>query len=179
MDSISNKKFLFSIFDKDELIDQRDKIEEIKLTTMNIDFLRKIDRLGFNEYEKKEFIKEMLALSPKEREEIFENIISRQPVGTEQFSKEILNELTYKDLLLQIFDVNITEKKRTQLGKIPLTLVSEKFLNKVDALGLKGINKINFIREMIALSPKEREEIITNILDKIAKKNSQNKTNKL
>ena len=95
-----------------------------------------------------------------------ENIISRQPVGTEQFSKEILNDLTNKDLLFQIFDVNITEKKRTQLEKIPLTLVSERFLNKVDAIGLKGNMKISFIKEMLALSPKEREEIINSILDK-------------
>ena len=81
--------------------------------------------------------------------------------------------------IIQIFDENIPPKKRNQLESIKLTTFTEKFLNKVDALGLKGINKINFIREMIALSPKEREEIITNILDKIAKKNSQNKTNKL
>jgi len=67
---------------------------------------------------------------------------------------------------LEIFDEDIPVKKRTKLEKIELTIVSEKFLNKVDALGLKGDIKIKFIREMLALSPKEREEIINNILDK-------------
>jgi hypothetical protein len=77
--------------------------------------------------------------------------------------------LTNRDLLLQVFDENITEKKRAYLEKIELTIVSEKFLNKVDALGLKGDMKIRFIKEMLALTPKERDEIINNILDKLDK----------
>ena len=108
----------------------------------------------------------MLALSPKERDEILVNIMSRRRVGSDQFSKEILSNLINKDLLLQIFDENIPVKKRTQLEKIELTIVSENFLNKVDALDLKGDMKIKFIKEMLALSPKEREEIINSIIDK-------------
>ena len=166
MNTISNKKLLFSIFNKDKLIDKRYWIEKIKLTTINIEFLRKIDALGFDEYDKKEFVREMLALSPKERDEILVNIMSRRRVGSDQFSKEILSNLINKDLLLQIFDENIPVKKRTQLEKIELTIVSENFLNKVDALDLKGDMKIKFIKEMLALSPKEREEIINSIIDK-------------
>ena len=73
---------------------------------------------------------------------------------------------SYKDLLLQIFDETTPRKKRILFEKIELTIVSENFLNKVDAIGLKGDSKIKFIKEMLALSPKEREEIINSILDK-------------
>ncbi|MFX1378907.1 MAG: hypothetical protein ACFFA4_07410 [Promethearchaeota archaeon] len=165
----SNKKLLFSIVDKDTFTDKISKEEKILLTTINNEFLRKIDELGFDENEKQEFVKEMLALSPKERDEILENIMSRRFIGTDPFSKEILSNLTNRDLLLQIFDENITIKKRTYLEKIELTIVSEKFLNKVDAIGLKGDMKIKFIKEMLALTPKERDEIINNILDKLDK----------
>ncbi|MFX0105699.1 MAG: hypothetical protein ACFE75_09425, partial [Candidatus Hodarchaeota archaeon] len=169
LNTASNKKLLFKIIDKHTLIDGRSEEEKIPLTTINNEFLRKIDNLGFDENEKQEFIKEILALSPKERDEILENIMSRRFIGTGPFSKEILSNLTNRDLLLQIFDENITEKKRTYLEKIELTIVSEKFLNKVDALGLKGDMKIRFIKEMLALTPKERDEIINNILDKLDK----------
>ncbi|MFW9785301.1 MAG: hypothetical protein ACFFFB_23680, partial [Candidatus Heimdallarchaeota archaeon] len=164
--TLSNKRLLLNIFDKDKLIDDRPKIVKERLTTISDQFLRKIDELGFDEYDKKEFIREMLALSPKDRDEIVSNIISRRIVGSDHFSKEILSKLSNKDFLLEIFDEDIPVKKRTKLEKIELTIVSEKFLNKVDALGLKGDMKIKFIREMLALSPKEREEIINNILDK-------------
>jgi len=169
LNTASNKKLLFKIIDKYTLIDRRSEEEKIPLTTINNEFLRKIDNLGFDENEKQEFVKEILALSPKEREEILENIMSRRFIGTGPFSKEILSNFTNRDLLLQIFDENITEKKRTHLEKIELTIVSEKFLNKVDALGLKGDMKIRFIKEMLALTPKERDEIINNILDKLDK----------
>ncbi|MFX1430701.1 MAG: hypothetical protein ACFFCY_11115 [Promethearchaeota archaeon] len=169
LNTTSNKKLLFNIVEKDFLTDNISKEEKVLLTTINNEFLRKIDELGFDENEKQEFVKEMLALSPKERNEILENIISRRFIGSEPFSKEILSDLTNRDLLLQIFDENITEKKRLHLEKIELTIVSEKFLNKVDAIGLKGNMKIKFIKEMLALTPKERDEIINNILDKLDK----------
>ena len=169
LNTTSNKKLLFKLVDKDIFIDKRSEEEKVPLTTVNNEFLRKIDELGFDENEKQEFVKEMLALSPKERNEILENIMSRRFIGSGPFSKEILSNLTNRDLLLQIFDENITEKKRSYLEKIELTIVSEKFLNKVDALGLKGDIKIRFIKEMLALTPKERDEIINNILDKIDK----------
>ncbi|MHA2392181.1 MAG: hypothetical protein ACXAEX_09420 [Promethearchaeota archaeon] len=164
--TISNKRLLSDLFDEDKLIDERYKIVKERLTTINNEFLRKIDELGFDEYDKKEFIREMLALSPKERDEIVSNIMLRRNVGSDQFSKEILSKLSNKDFLIEIFDENIPAKEKTKLEKIELTIVSEKFLNKVDAIGLKGDMKINFIREMLAFSPKEREEIINNILDK-------------
>jgi hypothetical protein len=161
LNTISNKKLLFDIINQDELVEK-----QVELTTMNIEVLRKIDALGFDEYEKREFLREMLALSLKERYEIIRNIMSRQSVGSDQFSKEILSKLSYKDLLLQIFDETTPRKKRIQLEKIELSIVSENFLNKVDAIGLKGDSKIKFIKEMLTLSPREREEIINSILDK-------------
>ncbi|MHA2398879.1 MAG: hypothetical protein ACXADU_08310 [Promethearchaeota archaeon] len=163
LDAISNKKALHSIFDEDKVIEGP---ETEKLTTVNFEFLSKVDRLGFEENDKKEFVREMLALSPNEREEILGNIMARRLVGSDQFSKEILSDLTNKDFLLRIFDENLPLRKRAQLEKMDLTIVSEKFLNIVDALGLKGDMKIKFLSEMLALSPKEREEIIKNILDK-------------
>ncbi|MHA2122836.1 MAG: hypothetical protein ACW990_16685, partial [Promethearchaeota archaeon] len=166
LNTISNKKALNSIIDNDKLADKKYDVETTKLTTINVEFLRKIDNIGFNENDKKEFIREMLAFSPKEREEILGNMMSRRLVGSDQFSKEILSDLINNDLLVQILDENISAKKRSQLEKLELTIVSETFLNKVDALGLKGDTKIKFINEMLALSPKEREEIINNILDK-------------
>jgi hypothetical protein len=169
LNTTSNKKLLFNILDKDIIADDTAKEEKILLTTINNDFLKKIDELGFNENEKREFIKEMLALSPKERDEIIKNIMLRRFIGSEPFSKEILSNLTNRDFLLQIFDENITTKKKTYLEKLELTTVSEKFLNKVDAIGLKGDIKIKFIKEMLTLTPKERNEIINNILDKLDK----------
>ncbi|MFW9820940.1 MAG: hypothetical protein ACFFE5_15135, partial [Candidatus Thorarchaeota archaeon] len=154
----SNKKLLFNIVDKNTFSDKESKEEKILLTTINNEFLRKIDELGFDENEKQEFLEEMLGLSPKEREEILKNIISRREIGSEPYSKEILSNLTDRDLLLQIFDENITIKKKNYLEKIELTIVSEKFLNKVDAIGLKGDMKIKFIKEMLRLTPKERDE---------------------
>ncbi|MFX1241295.1 MAG: hypothetical protein ACFFA7_08620 [Promethearchaeota archaeon] len=169
LNTVSNKKSLFNILDKDILVDDTSKEERILLTTINNEFLKTIDELGFDENEKQEFVKEMLALSPKERDEILKNIMSRRFIGSEPFSKEIVSNLTNRDFLLQIFDENITIKKRTHLENIELTIVSEKFLNKVDAIGLKGNTKIMFIKEMLALTPKERNEIINNILDKLDK----------
>ncbi|MFX1329550.1 MAG: hypothetical protein ACFE91_15595 [Promethearchaeota archaeon] len=166
LNEISNKKLLFNLFGYERLIYKKSIIGKVKLTTITDEFLRKIDMLRFNEFDKKEFLREMLGLSPKEREEILLNIISRGTDYIEQSSKDILKNLIDKDLLLQIFDEKIPLKKRTQLEKIELTTVSEKFLKKVDALGLKGDMKTNFIKEMLGLSPKEREEIINNILDK-------------
>ncbi|MFW9829067.1 MAG: hypothetical protein ACFFEY_15935 [Candidatus Thorarchaeota archaeon] len=169
LNTASNKKLLINIVNKDTLAEDRSKEEKILLTTVKNEFLKKVDDLGFDENEKQEFLKEMLALSPKERDEILENIMSRRFISSEPFSKEILSNLTNRDLLLQIFDENITIKKRNYLEKIELTIVSEKFLNKVDAIGLKGDMKIKFIKEMLALTPKERDEIINNILDKLDK----------
>ena len=172
LNNLTNRKLLLDILGDQSFAFNKSIVDKIKLTTVTSEFLRKVDILGFDENEKKEFLREMLALSPKEREEIFSNILSRESVKTEQSSKDIIKNLVNKDLILQIFDENITDKRRNLLEKIELTTVSVKFLNKVDALGLKGNNKINFIREMLALSPKEREEIINNILNKKANKNS-------
>ncbi|MFX1233630.1 MAG: hypothetical protein ACFFBY_03635 [Promethearchaeota archaeon] len=169
MNTFSNKKLLLNKFDKDNLIVDKDETEKIILTTVNNEFLRKIDELGFDEYNKQEFLREMLALSPTERNEIIENIKLRRFLGSDQSSKDILKNLTNKDLLLQIFDENITLKRRNQLEKIELTILSEKFLNLVDALGFKGDMKIGFIKEMLSLTPKERDIIINRILDKLAK----------
>jgi hypothetical protein len=167
LNTISNKNLLLSIFDEDKLIDEKYRLNNIKLTIINNIFLRKIDELGFDEYDKKEFLREMLALSPKDRDEIVVNIISKRPIGSEQFSKELLSTFINKDLLLQIFDEHIPIKKRALLEIMELTLVSEKFLNKVDAIGLRGDIKIKFLKEMLALSPKEREEILNSILEKL------------
>ncbi|MFX1437803.1 MAG: hypothetical protein ACFFAA_11505 [Promethearchaeota archaeon] len=172
LNNLTNRKLLLDILGDQSFVFSKSIIDKIKLTTITNEFLRKVDILGFDENDKKEFLREMLALSPREREEIFSNIVSREGFTTERSSKDILNNLVDKDLIMQIFDENITDKRRNQLERIDLTTVSEKFLFKVDALGLKENNKINFIREMLALSPKEREEIINNILDRVANKNS-------
>ncbi|MFW9949994.1 MAG: hypothetical protein ACFFKA_07705, partial [Candidatus Thorarchaeota archaeon] len=167
LNNISNKEFLLNLFDSDKFPENKSGLEKLNLTTISNDFLTKVDSLGFDEHDKKEFLREMLALKPKEREDLLVNIISRQPSSSDQISRKILSNITNKDLLLQIFDENVPSKKRAQLEKIELTTVSEKFLNKIDALGLREDMKIEFIKEMLALSPRERDTIMNNILDKL------------
>ncbi len=82
-------------------------------------------------------------------------------------SKEILEELSNKYLLLQIFDELYPKYERFNLEQIELTMVSEKFLNKVDQIGFDEKNKMEFLKEMLALSQKERNEIVDNILTKL------------
>jgi len=164
INEITNKKLLSRLFEPTQIIKKKYISQQTNLTTISDDFLRKVDSLGFNAVDKKTFLLEMISLSRLEREEIIQNIISRINISVEHTSKDILNKLSDKESLLQIFDENINLKKKIQLENIKLTIITDKFLNLVDEIGLKGDMKINFIKEMLALSPKEREEIINNIL---------------
>ncbi|MBD3255699.1 MAG: hypothetical protein GF383_11450 [Candidatus Lokiarchaeota archaeon] len=76
----SSAEILKSIFNKTELLRKFDLDEPIKdpLTTIDIGFLEKANQIGFSKKEMRDFIKEMLSVSPKERMEIVENILKRK-----------------------------------------------------------------------------------------------------
>ncbi|MFX0138383.1 MAG: hypothetical protein ACFFDN_32375, partial [Candidatus Hodarchaeota archaeon] len=169
LEDLTNKEILLQIFSEEPPLDKRLKLEEIELTLISEEFLKKIDPLGFKEDDKREFIREMLFLSPKEREEIYQNILTKISMSKIFTSStlNILNSLSNKKVLLQIFDEKTPLYKKSAVDEINLTLISEEFIKKVDLLGFKKEDKIEFIREMLSLSPKERNEIIDNIFKRM------------
>ena len=82
-------------------------------------------------------------------------------------SKKDLIKLTNKKLILQIFETKKVKKINAQLDRIDLTVVSNNFLNKLDALNIDKIEKIEFLKEMLLFSPEERNEILDNILKRL------------
>ncbi len=73
---IENSKILHA-FDEKPSSSIMELLKEIELTRVSKDFLEKVDNIGFNEFDKQEFIKEMLSLPEAERDEILENILKR------------------------------------------------------------------------------------------------------
>ena len=82
-------------------------------------------------------------------------------------AKDILEDLGNKYVLLQIFDELYPKYERSNLEQLKLTLISEEFLDKVDQLGFDERNKTEFLKEMLALSQKERNEIVDNIIKRL------------
>ncbi|TFG11138.1 MAG: hypothetical protein EU535_07645 [Promethearchaeota archaeon] len=82
-------------------------------------------------------------------------------------SKEILEGLTDKSLLLQIFQIKESKKISDSLDNINLTAISNEFLMKLDSIKIEEEEKIEFLREMLLFSPEERNEILDNILKRL------------
>ncbi len=78
---LPNKNLLRQIFDtkktkrNDAILDNI--LDNIDLTAVSDEFLRKLDLLNVEDEEKREFLKEMLHFSPKERNEILDKILKR------------------------------------------------------------------------------------------------------
>jgi hypothetical protein len=73
---IENSKIL-NILDEKLSSSTIKPLKEIELTRVSKDFLAKVDKIGFNVFEKQEFMKEMISLPKVERNKIVENILNR------------------------------------------------------------------------------------------------------
>ncbi|MFX1455238.1 MAG: hypothetical protein ACFFDB_07660 [Promethearchaeota archaeon] len=71
-------KAINQLFEKDNLIQNLSKLEDINLTAVSADFLEKIHQFEWEEGEKDAFINEMLALSPDERDSILSKMLKDQ-----------------------------------------------------------------------------------------------------
>ncbi|MBN1802926.1 MAG: right-handed parallel beta-helix repeat-containing protein [Candidatus Lokiarchaeota archaeon] len=79
-------------------------------------------------------------------------------------SKEILNKLSNKEKLLELFKEDVSMQDIAQAGEHPLTIVSEDFLKITDNIGFSGSVKEDFIREILSFSPNERTQMINDII---------------
>ncbi len=79
-------------------------------------------------------------------------------------SKEILHALSNKEKLLELFDEDISIKSISHPSDHPLTIVSKDFLTASDKIGFTGGVKEDFVREMLSFSPKERVQVVNDIL---------------
>jgi len=101
------------------------------------------------------------------RAKLARDLTEKKGIFMVKSAKDILEDLSNKSLLLQIFDDLYPKYERFNLEQIKLTMVSEEFLNKVDQLGFDEKNKAEFLKEMLALSQKERDEIVNNIFKRL------------
>ena len=83
-------------------------------------------------------------------------------------SKDIINEITNKELLLELF--NPISKHGIDLEILSedtfLSAMSEEFLEKLDKLSLNENDKKEFLREMSSIKPSERLDIINSMFIK-------------
>ncbi|MFX1259917.1 MAG: hypothetical protein ACFFAN_18865 [Promethearchaeota archaeon] len=82
-------------------------------------------------------------------------------------SKELLNEKYDNRAVLTHLKDEISQEHTEIKKKIEITSISNEILNKIDKFKWKSEDeKLEFINEMLALSPKEREEILDFMLKK-------------
>ncbi len=87
-------------------------------------------------------------------------------------SKECINDFTKNEILLPLVSEKLTEDELERSRTLELTSISDNFLHKVDDINWEDeLQKARFIREMLALTPEEREEIIDYMLEKSRKEN--------
>ncbi len=72
----------------------------------------------------------------------------------------ILRESRNKENLLQIIEEENSSEKTSQLNKINLTAISESFFEDINRFHWDENEQEEFIKEMLALSPKERKTIL-------------------
>jgi len=84
----------------------------------------------------------------------------------DKFSGDILMNSGFKGELLQIFDEENALDKISKLGDINLTVISEDFLEIINTFDWEYDEKEEFIKELLALTPKERKEILDEMKEK-------------
>ncbi|MFX0023635.1 MAG: hypothetical protein ACFE9S_15015 [Candidatus Hermodarchaeota archaeon] len=67
-DTLFDSKLALQILEGEDAIDKLYHKGDINITAVSVNFYEQIEKLGFEENEKREFINEMLSLSPHERE---------------------------------------------------------------------------------------------------------------
>ncbi len=66
---------LLQILNEKNFFEKIGKLEDIKITLLDLDFFDKVNQFKWQEEEKQLFIREMLALSPGERKIILEDML--------------------------------------------------------------------------------------------------------
>jgi hypothetical protein len=74
-DFLFDSELALQILEREGAIEKLYNKGDINITAITVDFYEMIDQFGFKETEKQEFIKEMLSLSPQERQLILEEMI--------------------------------------------------------------------------------------------------------
>ncbi|MFW9879308.1 MAG: hypothetical protein ACFFG0_40030 [Candidatus Thorarchaeota archaeon] len=67
-DTLFDSKLALQILEGEDAIDKLYHKGDINLTAVSVDFYEIVNQFGFEEYEKRDFINEMLSLTPQERE---------------------------------------------------------------------------------------------------------------
>ncbi len=85
-------------------------------------------------------------------------------------SKEIIDKRIDNNFLIQVIEKSLTRTQSFVSPKLELTAISDDLLKKIDNFRWKSQNeKFQFIKELIALTPKEREDILDYMLKKTVK----------
>ena len=75
-DPIDNSK-LHDLFDGENITEKISEPRGINVTLLSEDFFKKLEQLDWEDADKEEFIKEMLALSPEKRAKILDEMIEK------------------------------------------------------------------------------------------------------
>lgn len=87
-------------------------------------------------------------------------------------SDDILTDSKIKGELLQIFEEENALDKISKLGDINLTVISEDFIEKINIFDWEYDEKEEFIKELLALTPKERKEILDEMKERTFRNSS-------
>ena len=87
-------------------------------------------------------------------------------------SDDILTYSGFKGELLQIFEEENAIDRISKLGDINLTAISEDFLETINTFDWEYDEKEEFIKELLALTPKERKEILNEMKEKTLRNSS-------
>ncbi|MFX1570955.1 MAG: hypothetical protein ACFFCV_21660 [Promethearchaeota archaeon] len=158
---------LKNIFESEDLLVRINQLDEINLTFFDKDFFNVIEKLDLNENEKQLFIKEMQSLTPKERKEIIKKILIES--NNSKINGNINNEFNIparSEILEGIFKSENVMEKINEFKKTNLTFLEKDFFKKIENLELDLNEKQAFIKEMLSLTPEERNHLIRKLLKK-------------
>ena len=100
---------------------------------------------------------------------IMTNLYSRFSKKTKTSKKIIVNEIN-NDYLLLLLEKSQIEEHSNNFSKFELTAISDNFLKKIDEFNWKNEDeKFKFIKEMLALTPEDREDILEYMFKKSVK----------
>jgi len=166
-------KILLNILQEENGLEKIASLGDLNITTISPDFWEKIDLCEWNKTERKDFTREMLSLPPKERQEIFNDILRKENNrnssirSTEIISEKInLKEHIDDKILLKILQEENGLAMIASLGDLNITTLSPDFWEKTDLFDWNETEREDFIREMLSLPPRERQEILSDILKK-------------
>ena len=89
-----------------------------------------------------------------------------EAIGSERSSSSILKDLNSKSYLIQIFKEENALEKISELNDMNLTAISNDFMEIIDQFDWEEDDKEEFIKEMLALTPKERKAILNEMKEK-------------